>query len=105
MIGIGNGRQAGGGQPLCPDALINDGLLDLLVITGEELLPAIFTTITQQEDNPHLVRGRSGWIEITSPHSMTFNLDGEPLSGQTFRIDILSDALRARLPPDCQLLR
>ena len=25
VIGIGNGRQAGGGQQLCPDALINDG--------------------------------------------------------------------------------
>ncbi|MFU0446925.1 lipid kinase YegS [Pseudocitrobacter faecalis] len=105
VIGIGNGRQAGGGQPLCPDALINDGLLDLLVITGEEIIPALFTTLTQREESPHLVRGRSAWFEITSPHEMTFNLDGEPLSGQTFRIDILSNALRARLPPDCQLLR
>nr|VUD24563.1 lipid kinase [Salmonella sp. NCTC 7297] len=25
VIGIGNGRQAGGGQQLCPTALINDG--------------------------------------------------------------------------------
>jgi YegS/Rv2252/BmrU family lipid kinase len=26
-VAIGNGRQAGGGVPLCPDALIDDGLL------------------------------------------------------------------------------
>lgn len=105
VIGIGNGRQAGGGQPLCPEALINDGQLDLLVFTGEELLPALFTTLTRQEESPHLVRGRSAWFEITTPHEMTFNLDGEPLSGQTFRIDILPEALRCRLPPDCPLLR
>jgi len=37
VIGIGNGRQAGGGQQLCPTALINDGLLQLRIFTGEEL--------------------------------------------------------------------
>lgn len=33
VIGIGNGRQAGGGQQLCPTALINDGLLQLRIFT------------------------------------------------------------------------
>ncbi|EIQ24104.1 putative IS1 encoded protein [Shigella flexneri K-315] len=32
-------------------------------------------------------------------------LDGEPLSGQNFHIEILPAALRCRLPPDCPLLR
>ncbi|HBU0448896.1 TPA: lipid kinase YegS, partial [Klebsiella pneumoniae] len=36
---------------------------------------------------------------------MTFNLDGEPLSGKSFRMEILGEALRCRLPPDCMLLR
>lgn len=31
-IAIGNGRQAGGGVPLCPDALIDDGMLDLTIL-------------------------------------------------------------------------
>src|SRR5690606_19830721 len=31
-LGIGNGRQAGGGQALCPDALADDGLLDLTIV-------------------------------------------------------------------------
>src|SRR5690606_22622631 len=37
-LGIGNGRLAGGGQALCPDALIDDGQLDVTIIpelTGE----------------------------------------------------------------------
>ncbi|EFP7247884.1 YegS/Rv2252/BmrU family lipid kinase [Shigella sonnei] len=40
-----------------------------------------------------------------APHEITFNLDGEPLSGQNFHIEILPAALRCRLPPDCLLLR
>ncbi|EPK7285469.1 lipid kinase YegS [Citrobacter farmeri] len=105
VIGIGNGRQAGGGQQLCPNALINDGLLQLRIFTGEELLPALFSTLKPQEENPNIIDGASAWFTIQAPHDITFNLDGEPLSGQEFHIEILPAALRCRLPPDCPLLR
>lgn len=105
VIGIGNGRQAGGGQQLCPQALINDGLLHLRIFTGEELLPALLTTLTQPDDNPHIIDGKSAWFEVSAPHEITFNLDGEPLSGEHFRIEVLPNALQCRLPPDCPLLR
>ncbi|APY55413.1 lipid kinase YegS [Salmonella enterica subsp. enterica serovar Djakarta str. S-1087] len=105
VIGIGNGRQAGGGQQLCPTALINDGLLQLRIFTGEELLPALFSTLTQSDDNPNIIDGASAWFDIHAPHEITFNLDGEPLSGQEFHIEVLPGALRCRLPPDCPLLR
>ena len=105
VIGIGNGRQAGGGQQLCPTALINDGLLQLRIFTGEELLPGLLSALTQSEDNPNIIQGASSWFDIRAPHEITFNLDGEPLSGQNFHIEILPAALRCRLPPDCPLLR
>lgn len=105
VIGIGNGRQAGGGQQLCPEALINDGQLDLRIFTGEELLPALFTTLTHPDESPNIVDGSSAWFEITAPHDITFNLDGEPLSGTHFRIEVLPSALQCRLPPDCALLK
>ncbi|MRS15035.1 lipid kinase YegS [Enterobacteriaceae bacterium RIT691] len=105
VIGMGNGRQAGGGQQLCPDALINDGLLHLRIFTAEELLPALINTLTRPEDSPHLIDGVSSWFEVTAPHEITFNLDGEPQSGREFRIDLLPGALRCRLPPGCPLLR
>ena len=57
------------------------------------------------ENSPNIVDGVSSWFEITAPHEMTFNLDGEPLSGKTFRMELLPAALRCRLPPDCPLLR
>ncbi|UBX46403.1 lipid kinase YegS [Citrobacter werkmanii] len=105
VIGIGNGRQAGGGQQLCPTALINDGLLQLRIFTGEELLPGLLSALTQSEDNPNIIDGASSWFDIRAPHEITFNLDGEPLSGQEFHIEILPAALRCRLPPGCLLLR
>ena len=105
VIGIGNGRQAGGGQQLCPTALINDGLLQLRIFTGEELLPGLLSALTQSEDNPNIIEGASSWFDIRAPHEITFNLDGEPLSGQEFHIEILPAALRCRLPPGCPLLR
>ncbi|HGL3855634.1 TPA: lipid kinase YegS, partial [Klebsiella aerogenes] len=105
VIGIGNGRQAGGGQQLCPEALINDGLLHLRIFTGEELLPALFSTLANPDNSPNLIDGVSPWFEVTAAHEMTFNLDGEPLSGKSFRMEILGEALRCRLPPDCMLLR
>ncbi|QCT22070.1 lipid kinase YegS [Jejubacter calystegiae] len=104
-IGIGNGRQAGGGQQLCPEALINDGLLQLRIFTGEELLPALLSTLGKPEENPNIIDGASSWFEIEAPHDITFNLDGEPLTGRSFRIDVKPGALSCRLPPDCVLLK
>ena len=98
-------QNTGGGQQLCPEALINDGLLHLRIFTGEELIPALFSTLANPENSPNIVDGVSSWFEITAPHEMTFNLDGEPLSGKTFRMELLPAALRCRLPPDCPLLR
>ena len=66
---------------------------------------ALFSTLATPENSPNIVDGVSSWFEITAPHEMTFNLDGEPLSGKTFRMELLPAALRCRLPPDCPLLR
>ncbi|WP_380179240.1 lipid kinase YegS [Kalamiella sp. sgz302252] len=105
VIGIGNGRQAGGGQRLCPGALINDGALELSIVTSKEILPTLFNSITGSDDeNPSIIRASLPWLEITSPNEMAFNLDGEPLRGTHFRIEIMPAALSCRLPPDCELL-
>lgn len=105
VVGIGNGRQAGGGQQLCPDAFINDGLLDIRIFTGEELLPAIVTQLTNTSEHYEFTEGRSKWFTITAQNEMTFNLDGEPLTGNEFHLEVHPHALACRLPPDCQLLK
>ncbi len=104
VIGIGNGRQAGGGQQICPDALINDGLLQLRLLTSEELLPSFLRSLINNEENKNIVSASLPWLEINAPHDMTFNLDGEPLTGKRFRIEVLPNAIQCRLPPNCELL-
>jgi len=34
MVGVGNGKTIGGGTPLCPDAVTDDGLLDVVVVNA-----------------------------------------------------------------------
>ncbi|MGC6387708.1 lipid kinase YegS [Ewingella sp. S1.OA.A_B6] len=104
VIGIGNGRQAGGGQQICPEALINDGLLQLRLLTSEELLPSFLRSLLNNEENKNIVSAHLPWLEITAPHEMTFNLDGEPLTGTQFRIEVVPNAIQCRLPPQCELL-
>ncbi|TBM17442.1 lipid kinase YegS [Hafnia alvei] len=104
VVAIGNGRQAGGGQPLCPEALINDGKLDLRVLTSDELLPALLESLLKGESNKNVIEASLPWLEISSPHEMTLNLDGEPLSAKHFRIEIEPDAISLRLPPNCPLI-
>lgn len=103
-IGVGNGRQAGGGQRLCPRALINDGLLDLSIVNSQELLSTLLHSLTSDEQNPNIITATLPWLKISSPNEMTFNLDGEPLSGTEFHIEVIPGALACRLPPQCELL-
>ena len=103
-IGVGNGRQAGGGQRLCPHALINDGLLNISIVNSQELLSTLLHSLTSDEQNPNIITATLPSLTITSPNEMTFNLDGEPLSGTQFHIEVVPEALACRLPPQCALL-
>ncbi len=104
VVAIGNGRQAGGGQQLTPDALINDGILNLLIVPARDVIPAFLSNLFSSDKNEHLIQKTSSWIKISSPHDMVLNLDGEPLSGDTFTFKVIPNALQCRLPPQCNLL-
>lgn len=105
VLAIGNGRQAGGGQILCPDALINDGLLRLRLLIADELLPSLIASLFSDEENSNVIGATLPWLKIKSPHQITFNLDGEPLTGSHFHIEIMPGAIDCRLPPACPLLK
>ncbi len=105
VIGIGNGRTAGGGQPLCPTALINDGLLQLRVLTSKELIPTLLSNLLKGETDRNIVEHSASCLNIHSQHEMTLNLDGEPIISTEFRIKVIPDAISCRLPPDCPLLK
>lgn len=107
-LGIGNGRQAGGGQALCPQALVDDGLLDLTIVPPleGELLATFGTAMTEGKDaalDRVAIRRVLPWVEIASTEPLTLNLDGEPVESIRFRIDCMPGRVRMHLPADCPL--
>ena len=101
-VAIGNGRQAGGGISLCPNALIDDGLLDLMVLPTMDRAARleVFTDLLRegaQSIRAKLVTKRSSWIEYESEHDLNINLDGEPIVAKQFRVECRRSALPVRL--------
>ena len=108
-LGIGNGRQAGGGQVLCPNALVDDGLLDLTVIPpleGEVMntLGAVLVEGAEAALDRVAVRAQLPWVEIRPTKPLTLNLDGEPVKSAAFRVECVPGRVRMHLPGGCGLL-
>ena len=108
-LGVGNGRQAGGGQVLCPDARIDDGRLDITIVpTLEGEVAATLGTVIAEGRQAALervsTRLQSAWVEIVAARPLTLNLDGEPVEATVFRIACVPGRLRMHLPDGCPLL-
>ncbi|AVO60324.1 lipid kinase YegS [Pseudomonas chlororaphis] len=105
-LGIGNGRQAGGGHLLCPEAMADDGLLDVSILPApQELVGTLKDLLAGGWGIDNLfVRTRLPWVEIKVSEGLDINLDGEPLQGENLRFRALPGALRVHLPEDSPLL-
>ncbi|EJM70638.1 hypothetical protein PMI31_04313 [Pseudomonas sp. GM55] len=106
-LGIGNGRQAGGGRALCPQALVDDGLLDISILpTPQEVVGTLKNLLTEGFGiDSMFIRARLPWVEIKIPEGLCINLDGEPLKGDNLRFSVRPAALPVHLPEDSPLLR
>ncbi|MDO7909520.1 lipid kinase YegS [Pseudomonas sp. 22-AL-CL-001] len=101
-LGIGNGRQAGGGHELCPEAVIDDGLLDISILPAPQEVVGALRELLSGEGL--YVRARLPWVEIRSSQGVDINLDGEPLQADALRFEARPGALRLHLPPGSALL-
>lgn len=101
-LAIGNGRQAGGGIPLCPDAVIDDGKLDLMILPyiGPEARAEAVANLLRSGAAAVasvVVRTQSSWVEYEGRQVSHINLDGEPIERQSFRVDCLPARIRLKL--------
>ncbi len=105
-LGIGNGRQAGGGHELCPQALADDGLLDISILPApQEVVSTLRDLMAGGWGIENLfVRARLPWVEIKAAEGLDINLDGEPLQGESLRFVARPQALRVHLPEGSPLL-
>lgn len=107
-LAIGNGSQAGGGIVLCPEAAIDDGLLDVRVVpegdgAGALLLDSLLhgrDAVLEEASFAH----RGAWVEIETTETLHVNLDGEPVEGTSFRFEVREGALRLALPGNAPIL-
>lgn len=106
-LGIGNGRQAGGGHVLCPQARVNDGLLDICIVpAGADVAGTLGTLLSGGINGLQSVAlsARLPWLEVEAPQGLDLNLDGEPMESKKLRFAALPAALRVHLPDNSPLL-
>ncbi len=102
LLGIGNGRLAGGGFHVAPLALLNDGLLDLVVVP-DVAFPETGTLVSEMirletEEPQRVIYRQLASFEIEANQKIQMNLDGEPICDKTFRVSILPRRLNFLLP-------
>ncbi|MES2868366.1 MAG: lipid kinase YegS [Pseudomonadota bacterium] len=105
-LGIGNGRQAGGGHELCPGAMADDGLLDISILPApQEVIGTLKSLMSDGWGLDNLfVRARLPWVEIKTSEGLSINLDGEPLAGDNLRFAVRKGALKVHLPEGSPLV-
>ena len=101
-LGIGNGRQAGGGHVLCPEATVDDGLLDIGILPAPQEVAGALRDLLAGDGL--FVRARLPWVEIKGAQGLDMNLDGEPLQAASLRFEAMPQALRVHLPAGSPLL-
>lgn len=107
LMAIGNSRLAGGGFRVAPRALLDDGLLDL-VIVPDVTIPETGSIVSEMirletEEPQQVVYRQLPSFTIESNQEMPMNLDGEPIHASRFEVTTLPLRLRFLLPPEAPL--
>jgi diacylglycerol kinase (ATP) len=102
-IVISNGRYVASGIPAAPKAVLDDGLLDVMIAPATTL-PQLAVLIPQVLLGLHLESDlllfrRATRVEIECDPPMAFNVDGELIGEGTARFEILPRALRVIAGP------
>jgi diacylglycerol kinase (ATP) len=101
MVAVGNTRTYGGGMLICPDALMDDGLLDLTVVgalsRGEmlRLLPAL--SAGKRQDHPEVKQFRAAAVTLTAAGAPA-TADGEPAGILPITVRAVPAALTVLVP-------
>lgn len=101
MVAVGNTRTYGGGMLICPDAVLDDGLLDLTVVGALSrvemlrLLPAL--SAGKRRNHPEVKQFRAAAVTLTAPGAPA-TADGEPAGTLPITIRAVPGALTVLVP-------
>ncbi len=103
-----NSRQAGGGQQLAPNALINDGLLDVVILLSfpkEDLVQVVEELLSTGNSGTYVKRYQTPWVKWQSKSVIPTNLDGEPISAKQIHYQIMPNAIKLVIPKYSPVLK
>src|SRR3954469_6205504 len=99
---VANGRYVAGGMLIAPEAAIDDGLLDVILIPKRPA-PELALVVAQIALGTHLssdaiVYRRTAKLTVNSKPGMWFNVDGELVGNEPARFEIVARALNFIAP-------
>jgi diacylglycerol kinase (ATP) len=102
LVAVGNGRFYGGGMKVCPEASLEDGLLEVCLVgampKGEFLrsFPRVFRGTHVTHPKVHIMRGARVRIQADRPFEIY--ADGEPAGRLPATLEVAPGALRVAFP-------
>ena len=102
-VGAANSKTYGGGMRAAPDALLDDGLLEVVVLESvsklrfvTSILPKVFSGAHVHEPGVHVFRARE--VSISSDRPFTMYADGDPIGELPVRVRALPGAVTILTP-------
>jgi YegS/Rv2252/BmrU family lipid kinase len=101
-VAVANAGMQGGGMRLAPDASLEDGAFDIVMIADLpkrrflRLLPTVFSGTHVQLDEVTILRGAS--VELSADRPFTIYADGDPLAVLPASLRVLPGAVRVMVP-------
>ena len=104
-VGACNSKTYGGGMRAAPDALLDDGLLEVVVLESvgklaflTKILPRVFSGTHVNEPCVHVFRAREVSIDADRPFAMY--ADGDPIGELPLRVRAVPGAVNVIVPLD-----
>jgi len=104
-VGACNSRTYGGGMRAAPDAMLDDGLLDVVVLESvsklrflTRILPKVFSGAHVHEPGVKVFRARE--VSVSADRPFTMYADGDPIGELPLRVRAVSGAVRVLVPAD-----
>jgi YegS/Rv2252/BmrU family lipid kinase len=101
-VAAANSKAYGGGMFMAPDASLEDGMLDVVIVEQAPklrflaLLPTVFSGRHVRQPNVHVLRGAQ--IEIRAERPFTVYADGDPIAELPVTVRALAAAVRVIVP-------
>jgi YegS/Rv2252/BmrU family lipid kinase len=104
-VGACNSKSYGGGMRAAPGAMLDDGLLDVVVLENvskltflTKILPRVFKGEHVREPRVHVLRARE--VTISADRPFTMYADGDPIGELPLRVRALPSAINVLVPAD-----